>query len=118
MANNLQSVSNLGGTFPRIFVLKMVDHFTSAVCHPPTSKLDESLLKGPLVTQAFSCAVQVDRERCTNGGGSCEVLHDGYYIVNILCVAFGALTFFFYIRKRVLHLQSLPLRAWRLSASK
>ncbi|KAH7037377.1 acetyl-CoA transporter 1 [Microdochium trichocladiopsis] len=114
----LATVSNLGGTFPRIFVLKMVDHFTSAVCHPATSKLDESLLKGPLVTQPFSCAVQADRERCTNGGGSCEVLHDGYYIVNILCVAFGVLTFFFYIRKRVLHLQSLPLRAWRLAGSK
>ncbi len=40
---------------------------------------------------------------------------DGYYIVNIICVAIGVTTFFMFIRPRVLQLQSLPLRAWRLS---
>lgn len=40
---------------------------------------------------------------------------DGYYIVNIICVAIGVTTFVMFIRPRVLQLQSLPLRAWRLS---
>lgn len=110
------SVSNLGGTFPRFFVLKLVDAFTTATCHPPSAKTDVTLLKGPLVTQPFSCALQAEKERCENGGGSCEILHDGYYIVNIICVLVGALTFTLYIRRKVLHLQSLPLRAWRLVA--
>lgn len=115
----LATVSNLGGTFPRYFVLRLVDSFTQATCHPPSAskleKLDTSLLKGPLVTEAFSCAMQAESERCVHGGGSCEIIHDGYYIVNILCIIVGVLTFFMYIQKKVMALQSLPLRAWRLN---
>ncbi|KAI1211919.1 MFS general substrate transporter [Annulohypoxylon truncatum] len=114
----LATVSNLGGTFPKYFVLRLVDAFTQATCHPPTKELDSSTLKGPLVTEAFSCAVQAERERCEHGGGSCEILHDGFYIVNILCVIVGLLTFTMYIRKKVLILQGLPLRAWRLAGSR
>lgn len=99
-----------------------MDSFTQATCRPPSAsqveKLDTSLLKGRLVTEAFSCAVQEEKERCTAGGGSCEILHDGYYIVNILCVVVGVVTFVLYIRKKVLALQSLPLRAWRLNGQK
>jgi hypothetical protein len=43
---------------------------------------------------------------------------DGYYMVNMLCVLFGAVMFVWYIRPKVLHLQSLPLRAWRLADGK
>jgi hypothetical protein len=94
----------------------LVDVFTTATCHPGKSNAVD--LKGPLVTTAFSCAVQADKERCENGGGTCEMIHDGYYIVNILCVLFGVATFVWYIRPKVLHLQSLPLRAWRLAPGK
>lgn len=107
------SVSNLGGTFPRYFVLKLVDSFTVATCRPNLNA-DTSKLKNALITEAFSCAVQAEKERCENGGGTCEMTRDGYYMVNLLCVAFGIATFVWYIRPRVLHLQSLPLRAWRL----
>ncbi|ORY67378.1 acetyl-CoA transporter 1 [Pseudomassariella vexata] len=114
----LATVSNLGGTFPRFFVLRLVDYFTQATCHPPAGNVDSSLLKGPLVTTPYSCAIQVDKERCLNGGGTCEVIHDGYYIVNVFCVIVGLLTFTMYIRPKVLHLQSLPLKAWRLAGSR
>lgn len=113
----IHSVSNLGGTFPRYFVLRLVDSFTSATCNPGQPKLAAEL-KGPLVTQPFSCSLQIDKERCLAGGGTCDVTRDGYYIVNILCVLVGLLTFVFYIKPRVLHLQNLPMRAWRLSAAK
>ncbi|KAK8005328.1 hypothetical protein PG990_011365 [Apiospora arundinis] len=114
----LATVSNLGGTFPKFFVLKLVDYFTEATCHPPTTKIDASTLKAPLVTAPFTCAMQAEKELCVNGGGSCEMLRDGYYIVNIICVLVGVVTFVMYIRPKVLHLQSLPLRAWRLSPAK
>ncbi|KAH8169797.1 acetyl-coenzyme A transporter 1 domain-containing protein [Sarocladium implicatum] len=112
----LATVCNLGGTFPRYFVLRLVDVFTTASCHPPAHD-DPTLLKGPLITEAFSCAIQAEKERCENGGGSCETIRDGYYTVNILCVLFGVATFVWYIRPKVMHLQSLPLRAWRLAGS-
>lgn len=62
--------------------------------------------------------MQAEKELCVDGGGSCEMLRDGYYIVNIICVLVGVVTFVMYIRPKVLHLQSLPLRAWRLSPTK
>ncbi|TQN66600.1 putative membrane protein [Colletotrichum shisoi] len=113
----LATVCNLGGTFPRFFVLRLVDYFTVATCRPG-NPADLGALKGSIVTEPFSCSLQPDKERCVAGGGTCEIVRDGYYFVNIICVIFGVVTFMLYIRPRVLHLQSLPMRAWRLSPSK
>ncbi len=108
---------NLGGTFPRYFVLRLVDAFTSATCLPGAAETTAGL-KGPLVTEPFSCAVQAEKERCINGGGVCELQRDGYYIVNILCVLVGTATFVLFIRPQVLRLQALPLKAWRLATAR
>ena len=116
-STNSRSVCNLGGTFPRYFVLRLVDAFTSATCLPGPSDASKKL-DGPPITQPFSCALQPDKERCLARGGVCEMTRDGYYIVNIICVIFGVVTFVMYIRPKVLHLQGLPLRAWRISPSK
>ncbi|KAL2128864.1 hypothetical protein VTI74DRAFT_8551 [Chaetomium olivicolor] len=110
----LATVSNLGGTFPRFFVLRLVDAFTSATCIPNPDSSKQ--LTGPAVTTPFSCAIQADKERCLAGGGVCEMERDGYYIVNVLCVLIGVVTFVMFIRPKVLQLQALPLRAWRLSS--
>lgn len=99
-------------------MLKLVDTLTVATCHPSANGASHAGLKGALVTEAFSCAVQAEKERCEQGGGTCVTLRDGYYAVNMLCVVFGAATFLWYIKPKVLHLQSLPLKAWRLSAGK
>jgi MFS family permease len=103
----LATVCNLGGTFPRFFVLRLVDAFTSATCQPP-----EKAEWAP-----YSCAVQADKERCLAAGGACVMHRDGYYMVNLICVIIGVVTFVTFIRPRVLQLQALPLRAWRLSSS-
>ncbi|EUC47906.1 hypothetical protein COCMIDRAFT_88974 [Bipolaris oryzae ATCC 44560] len=110
----LATVSNLGGTFPRYFVLKAVDMFTSATCMPPADGLKAGL-KGPLVTQPFSCAVEAEKHRCVEGGGVCNVTTDGYYIVNMLCILIGVLTFWGYIKPAVMRIQALPMRAWRIA---
>ncbi|TKA62951.1 hypothetical protein B0A55_10447 [Friedmanniomyces simplex] len=109
----LATVSNLGGTFPRFFVLKFVDMFSVATCIPPTKAPAD--LKGTLITQPFSCVLEAEKHRCLDGGGVCDVRRDGYYIVNILCVVFGIVTFWGFIRPKALQLQNLPMRAWRLS---
>lgn len=116
ITNFFYSVSNLGGTFPKFFILKMVDMFTSATCVPPTTIPDPSTLKGDLITSTFSCALEADKNRCQAGGGQCVVEQDGYYITNLLCVIIGAITFYVYIRPTALKLQALPLRAWRVVA--
>lgn len=120
----LATVCNLGGTFPRFFILRLVDYFTSATCLP--NNLDNltaaqrekiALAGAPLIKEPFSCAVQADKETCLAGGGICEMQRDGYHVVNILCVAIGVVTFVLYIRPKVLQLQALPLRAWRLASA-
>ncbi|KAL2269498.1 hypothetical protein VTJ83DRAFT_1682 [Remersonia thermophila] len=107
----LATVCNLGGTFPRFFVLRMVDALTSATCLPGPDSEKVTFAK------PFSCAVQAAKEQCLASGGICEVHRDGYYVVNILCVLFGVVSFVLFIRPKVLQLQALPLRAWRLSSS-
>lgn len=114
----LATVSNLGGTFPKFFILKAVDMFTSATCIPPsTAELAKfTLAEGKTaVTEAFSCALEADKHRCLDGGGACVMQRDGYYITNILFVVIGAITFWMYIEKKALALQALPLRAWRVT---
>lgn len=90
--------------------------FTAATCSPPSLPPKTNLLKGPLVTQPFSCALEGDKHRCLNGGGVCNVTTDGYYIVNVLCIIVGIVTFWGYIKPAVMRIQALPLRAWRLAA--
>lgn len=99
----LATVSNLGGTFPRIFVLKMVDVLTIATCEAPKAAAFE----------AFSCALEQEKHRCLDMGGACNVGRDGYYYTNIICVLIGVVTFWGYIKPAAQKLSDLPLKAWR-----
>ncbi|KAI9751897.1 MAG: hypothetical protein M4579_005854 [Chaenotheca gracillima] len=107
----LATVSNLGGTFPRFFILKLVDVASVATCLPPSTLPTD--LKGPAITSPFSCVLEADKHRCIEGGGVCNMQRDGYYITNIACVIFGVVTFWGFIKPAALKLQALPLRAWR-----
>jgi PAT family acetyl-CoA transporter-like MFS transporter 1 len=109
-------VSNLGGTFPRFFVLKLVDFFTVASCIPPSADYKLSpKLKGPLITESFSCSLSAEKDRCIQGGGVCDISRDGYYVMNIVCIIIGVITFWGFIKPAALKLQALPLRAWRIA---
>jgi PAT family acetyl-CoA transporter-like MFS transporter 1 len=88
--------------------------FTVATCHPRDPLPKGFELKGPLITESFSCALEAEKRRCLDGGGTCDISRDGYYITNIVCVVFGVITFALYIRPAAMKLQALPLRAWRL----
>ncbi|KAJ9630230.1 hypothetical protein H2204_008591 [Knufia peltigerae] len=112
----LATVSNLGGTFPKFFILKFVDMFTKATCIPPTD-VDAFSKAHPDVTpitSQFSCALEAEKNLCLKGGGTCLMQRDGYYITNIVFVLIGAALFWMYIEKKALALQGLPLRAWRV----
>jgi len=111
------SVSNLGGTFPKFFILKLVDYFTKATCFPAADLSTLKLAEGVTpITAQFSCALEAEKHRCLEGGGSCVMQRDGYYITNILFVFVGAVLFWTYIERKALGLQALPLRAWRIAS--
>ena len=103
----LATVSNIGGTFPRLFVLKLVDALTVASC----VELPTTATTTPFET--FSCALEGDKRKCKDRGGTCQVYTDGYYMTNVFCVTVGIITFVLYIKPRVEKLMTLPLKAWR-----
>ena len=98
----LNTVSNLGGTFPRFFVLQLVDYFTKATC------VSDML-------QPFSCALEQGKMQCLDLGGRCKTVQDGYYVMGILCLSIGTAVFFSFIRPHVLRLQGLPQKSWRVT---
>ena len=105
LTSSSNSVSNLGGTFPRIFVLKLVDAFTIATC--------VALPDAKTPFEPFSCALEGDKKLCTEQGGVCNTEQDGYYITNVVCIIIGVLTFWGYIKPAATRLSALPLKAWR-----
>lgn len=110
-----RSVSNLGGTFPKIIILKFVDMFTKAICIPPTDTSGFPADKQP-ITAPFSCSLEQEKNRCIAGGGTCEMQRDGFYVTNVVFVIVGAVLFWGYIQRTALGLESLPVRSWRIIA--
>lgn len=90
-------------------MLKLVDYFTAATCFPPAIPIE----KFPTVFTSFDCALEQEKNRCITQGGSCNILRDGYYITNIICVILGVVTFWGYIKPAATRLSALPLRSWR-----
>uniref|UniRef100_A0A060TAU7 ARAD1D28864p n=1 Tax=Blastobotrys adeninivorans TaxID=409370 RepID=A0A060TAU7_BLAAD len=100
----LNTISNLGGQWPRLFIFYGVDFFTKATCTPPS---DSPLLP-------FSCATDPEKKHCDEINGSCYVARDGYYVMNIICIAIGLALLFGWIRRMAAYLQRLPTSAWRV----
>ncbi|KTW31294.1 uncharacterized protein T551_01366 [Pneumocystis jirovecii RU7] len=95
----LNTVSNLGGTWPRYFILEGMDFFTKSYCSRNTANL---------------CKTHDDISACKKLDGHCIKNIDGYYVVNIFSVFIGTLLFFLFIKPSIEKLQRLPLKAWKV----
>lgn len=95
----LNTLSNLGGTWPRVLVMCMIDYFTTWECRFESDK--------------SSISSSITKQQCTTQGGTVLVVRDGYYITNLMCVTVGFCLFFGFIKKRAQHLQKLPVSEWR-----
>ncbi|KAJ1533162.1 hypothetical protein HK405_000643, partial [Cladochytrium tenue] len=107
----LNTLSNLGGTWPHFFVLQAVEYYTVTRCEVPSS--------APAATQAAAaalrhCSSDSERHACAELGGACAVTRDGYYSVGAACAVLGLLLLVTVVRPQVLRLQALPHAAWRL----
>ncbi|TBU26371.1 MFS general substrate transporter [Dichomitus squalens] len=101
----LNTFTNLGGTWPRYFVLKGVDYFSIATC-----KIDGASLS----VKAQECVSDHGRAACQKVGGECITEQDGYYIVSALCITFGVLSVLFFLIPTARKLQAVPTREWRI----
>ncbi|WFD29478.1 hypothetical protein MSPP1_000487 [Malassezia sp. CBS 17886] len=114
----LNTVSNLGGTWPRYFVLKMVDYFSVSQCGPPpevsNAQLQEIVGHTNMSLALRECVSDEGKAQCTAIGGTCTVLRDGYYWTNTICVALGVLALVVFIIPACRRLQKIPPNGWRV----
>jgi hypothetical protein len=99
----LNTISNLGGQWPRFIVLNMIDWFTKAYCAPNDPNLRQ-----------FDIVNEKGKELCEEQRGTYTIVKDGYYTTNAICIMVGLVLFFGWIRQKVRHLQSLPTSSWRV----
>ncbi|GAA5972791.1 hypothetical protein JCM11641_003943 [Rhodosporidiobolus odoratus] len=104
----LNTVSNLGGTWPKFFVLKGIDHFSEAVCRV---KENDGL---DILVESRECVSDHGKAACAELGGECLTTRDGYYWVSTLCIIAGALVLFGFVQPVARKLQALPAAAWRV----
>jgi len=104
----LNTVSNLGGTWPRYFVLRSVDAFTKASCliHPEGSP--------DISVAAQECVSDHGMAVCAELGGVCRTERDGYYLTSSICILLGAILLIGFVQPTARKLQSLPSTAWRV----
>lgn len=105
----LNTFTNMGGTWPKWFVLKGVDWFSVGHCHIPDGA-SEILIK------ATECVSEIGKAHCKSIHGTCVLERDGYYVVTIVCTTFGIIFLTAVIFPISRKLQALPLSAWRLKA--
>ncbi|CEQ42072.1 SPOSA6832_03845, partial [Sporobolomyces salmonicolor] len=103
----LNTVSNLGGTWPKFFVLKGIDAFSVAVCQIKDENLD-------VTVPSRECVSEHGKAACADLGGICTTERDGYYWVSSLCIAAGAAILLWFVQPAARRLQSLPPQAWRV----
>ena len=89
----LNTFTNLGGTWPKFFVLKGIDFFTIATCDVPEGKLGG----GQLTMAAPDCVSDEGKASCTELGGTCHIGRDGYYPVSAICIGFAVIFLVAYI---------------------
>ncbi|KAI0367507.1 MFS general substrate transporter [Pilatotrama ljubarskyi] len=101
----LNTFTNLGGTWPRYFVLKGVDFFSVATCQ---------IKDADLSVPAHECVSEHGKAACANLGGECITERDGYYIVSAICIGFGVLSVIFFLIPTARKLQAVPVSKWRI----
>nr|XP_019014711.1 uncharacterized protein I206_00797 [Kwoniella pini CBS 10737]OCF53492.1 hypothetical protein I206_00797 [Kwoniella pini CBS 10737] len=104
----LNTVSNLGGTWPKPLILRSVDVLTIASCSVPTSIFEKG------ITSTNECVSEAGKHACSAAGGECAVLRDGYYIMSMVCVTLGAMILIGFVLPTVKRLSALPMSAWRV----
>ncbi|EGG07261.1 uncharacterized protein MELLADRAFT_35703 [Melampsora larici-populina 98AG31] len=95
----LNTVCNLGGTWPKYFVLKGVDYFTEAYCGFENESFLFTLANLILIFWVLGfgyvgkeCVTDLGKSTCLDLNGICQTQKDGYYIMQIVCILIGAIS--------------------------
>lgn len=94
----LNTVTNFGGNWCQTLALWMVDGLTWTTC------------VGGSVTQ--HCSGKINAKACSDAGGVCKTLVDGYYVESLICVVLGFL-WLQWKGQKTRSLQDLPESVWK-----
>lgn len=97
----LNTLSNYGGTWPRVIIFFLIDRLSKATCTIGTDT-------------PYFINSEANKEHCKEIGGKVSMIRDGYYYTNTLCVIIGVFIWF-WVKRKTVHLQSLPNSAWRVN---
>ncbi|KAF8973855.1 acetyl-coenzyme A transporter 1-domain-containing protein [Flammula alnicola] len=104
----LNTFTNMGGTWPKWFVLKGIDLFSVATCKVPEAAVD---------VKVTECVSDHGKALCKDINGVCVTETDGYYIVSAICLGFGVIFLVAFILPTARKLQKLPTSIWRVKMS-
>lgn len=94
----LNTVSNLGGTWPKPIILRLVDMLTVSRCSATGAE----------------CTSELGKEACAGAKGSCVTERDGYFVMTFACMTVSALLLMYHILPTIKKLMALPMSAWRV----
>ena len=69
------------------------------------------------VTLIFLYVLEAEKHRCINSERVCKIEEDGYYIIKVICVIVGTVSFWIYICPAAMKLQALKLDFSRLGGA-
>ncbi|KAF9473190.1 hypothetical protein BDN70DRAFT_405806 [Pholiota conissans] len=102
----LNTFTNMGGTWPKWFVLKGIDLFSVATCKVPDAAVDVK-----------ECISDHGKALCKDINGVCITETDGYYIISAISIGFGIIFLVAFILPTARKLQRLPTSVWRVKMS-
>lgn len=108
-ANKPFSVIYVGCKVFKTFSIWMVDILTWKSCTFESSHFYNST--GSLIIP--NCADKLSSKLCSDAGGTCEIIIDGFYIEVAFNVVLG-IFWYFWARKVAKKLQNLPLSDWHV----
>lgn len=97
----LNTLSNYGGTWPRLIIFFLIDKFTYSVC-----EYDQFV--------SYRITSEELKEQCKQSNGTPHIIRDGYYYTNFVCISLG-FVILLWAKRKATHLQSLPKSAWRVT---
>lgn len=103
----LNTFTNMGGTWPKWFVLKGVDLLSDATCVVADGGLDINV-------KATECVSEHGKAMCKDINGECIAISDGYYSISALCMVLGVILLVAFIIPKARKLQALPISVWRV----
>lgn len=96
----LNTLSNYGGTWPRLIIFYLIDKFTVAECATVSS------------TAEYLIHSEAQKLECLANGGKVRFMHDGYFYTSAICITLGVVIWL-WVKRKIVHLQAIPLSAWR-----